>query len=126
MLRFTWHGRELEKRWNTAAQAASLAMAKFTAQLCQEAVSVPYPPASQPGEPPHLRTGTGRDSIVARPDPTQANTSRLVVLPQGWYMVLLEQGTERIAARPWLVPTLVQYHGDIYNVGSATFLRHMQ
>lgn len=126
MLRFTWHGDRLIREWERAAQAGTLAAARRTAHLCRDAVSTPYPPPSQPGEPPHLRTGAGQAAISYRPvldSPTPA--AELFLRESGIHLLYLEVGTERIAPRPWLMPTLLAHQHDIYLTGLAAFRRSL-
>lgn len=87
-------GRDLARR---AVQVESRA---------KELASGAYPPASQPGESPHLRSGRFRSSI----------SWRLGVDSEGLYADIgsnveyagyLETGTDRMAARPTLKPALL-------------------
>ena len=61
------------------------------------------PPASQPGEPPHVRSGTGRRSIF---DEIDIQRMILRVGSNLKYMKHLELGTHKMAARPWIRPAV--------------------
>lgn len=91
-------------------------------------VSVPYPPASLPGEAPHLRTGVGRASIsrgLIRG--VNSNFEQLIFLkPEGYYMALLEAGFwcnaygsghfVWIDPRPWLESTMNEEFSQIERI----------
>jgi len=102
--KITWHGDKLNRKLNAAVGDAIEEGTNFLRDQCREAVSDPYPPASSPGESPHLRTGKGRSSILHA-----VNFRKLVgyvfVADTGKHMVYLEQGTRYILPRPWLKPT---------------------
>ncbi len=94
------------KKREQVEAALMAAGAEMTAEL-KESISEPYPPASAPGEPPHLRTGqlaAGIGSRVTR----QANGSQLTIFSMrvGRSIVprALEFGTSRMAARPYMGP----------------------
>jgi hypothetical protein len=110
--KITWRGPQLNAAINRAVTDVLEEGAKKLADYCKEAVSEPYPPASDPGKPPHLRTGTGRDNITWLSMPGQA-TSYVVVLEEGRHMIYLEIGTRLIAPRPWLRPTFNQRQREI-------------
>ncbi len=60
-----------------------------------------YPFPSKPGEPPRKRTGMGMRGIQHEVD-RKIPAGRVGVLPGVKYMVYLNFGTKRIAARPWI------------------------
>ena len=60
-------------------------------------VSMDYPPASEPGDPPHRRSGDLQASFR-----TLALMDRLEIRMKS-YGKLLEEGTSRMAARPFIV-----------------------
>ena len=70
---------------------------------CMKACGVsnprPYDTPSKPGEPPRLRTGHGQRNIAYEIEPGRG---RVGVRQNAIYMVFLDQGTKRIAPRPWL------------------------
>jgi phage gpG-like protein len=64
-----------------------------------------WPPPSQPGEPPHLRTGRLRTSISWRLGADEAGLYADIG-SNVEYAGYLELGTDRMAARPFLRPAL--------------------
>lgn len=60
---------------------------------------------SRPGEPPMVRTSFGRRNILMEYHP-DSKVARVGPAANAAYMAYLELGTERIAPRPWLKPTL--------------------
>jgi hypothetical protein len=68
-----------------------------------------YPNSSKPGEAPRARTGFGRQNIVYEYNDNPKDPAvRVGVMRNGKYMWYLELGTKRIAARPWLLRTLLE------------------
>lgn len=99
------------------------AAAKFFMMKCKQAVSKPYPPASAPGDPPHLRTGAGRESIIMiegysvglgeRPTEYYVTCDESIA----WYMIPLEFGqVPRVEPRPWMQPTFDRNLHTILNI----------
>jgi hypothetical protein len=74
----------------------------------KESVSEPYPPASAPGHPPHLRTGNLRDSIGHDVDEQQGGAA-LNLYCSADYFFDLEFGTFKMAARPSARPLLARW-----------------
>lgn len=66
-------------------------------------VSTAYPPASVPGEPPHLRTGHYRDSIRAKATGTNGYAARIRIESDDMVAVWTEFGTHR-DGRPYMLP----------------------
>ncbi len=64
-----------------------------------------YPFPSKPGEPPRKRSGAGWEGIQQEVD-RKIPAGRVGVLPGVKYMVYLNYGTKRVAARPWIELTL--------------------
>ena len=105
--RLVWKGPQFTAQLKEAVQEGMEKSARKLRDLCRDAVSKPYPPASTPGEPPHLRTGTGRSSIMHADSPRKQE-SYVFVTDEGRHMIFLENGTARIAPRPWLKPTFAK------------------
>jgi hypothetical protein len=62
-----------------------------------------YENPSQPGEPPHLITGTGLSNIIYElSDDPDKPAARVGVMKGGIHMAYLELGTKRVEPRPWL------------------------
>jgi hypothetical protein len=82
--------------------------AKNGALLCQLAVGEAYPPASESGEPPHRRTGTGQASIRygARRATSQAWVGS--AMRDFDYMAFHDQ-----EGRPWLLDTLTAHRARL-------------
>lgn len=64
-------------------------------------VSTPYPPASSPGRPPHLRSGALMRSIRSQTVSGRGGV-RLLLTATVHYAGFLQRGTSRMAARPFL------------------------
>ena len=75
--------------------------ARFT-ETVQASISESSPPPSEPGEPPHLRTGALRRSVqIVKADPEE-----VVVEVSAPYGAHLEFGTSRMEPRPFVAPAL--------------------
>lgn len=72
-------------------------------------VSTPYPPASKPGRPPHMRTGRFRRNWRVR-----GIGKMLQIRNHTFYAPFLEAGTSKMAARP----TLSGFSGNLNNLVS--------
>lgn len=82
------------------AKRMLLAAMVFRATL-RDNISTPYPPASQPGEYPHLRTGTGYKEIFVIPDTPEGIVDDGLNVWVGfsnlaWYMPFLERERDRL------------------------------
>ena len=100
------HVREMLARRLTQAQSA---VAESEVVRIKEDIATQYPPASEPGTPPHRRTGNLQDGVFS------------VTENQGWQVVsniasdraggdehvpsYLEFGTSRMAPRPYMMPS---------------------
>src|SRR5947209_7057098 len=84
-------------------------------------LSRPYPPASRPGEAPHLRTGTLRDSVSTSFDEARGEGRVDVAAPYAGY---LEAGTKRMASRPFALKTVRRVFGW-FRSGSFSAVRDM-
>lgn len=136
-----FHGKQFIQGFEKATATGLLRAGAFYHTACQRAVSVPnsgvrvrrkrdtsrgkagstftiYPRPSKPGEPPRLRTGFGRKSIVRNWSgwKTKDPWVRVGVTRNGIYMFFLETGTRTIARRPWLTAVLMKYRTQIGNL----------
>lgn len=105
MAEFKWHGKQIEWRVRNAVADALDDLGRRLVWRVRRALNIPYPPASDPGNPPHRRTGLLRDSIF-----TTVNRHQLVlhlrVDEETFYWKFLEYGTIKMAPRPFLGVTL--------------------
>lgn len=76
-----------------------------------------YPHPSKPGEPPRLRTGFGRSHVYKEPIDGGLRW-RIGVRGNAAYMGLLELGTKRVAARPWLAATLRKHLASLVKISA--------
>lgn len=101
-----WHGDEFFSGI-TQQITSGVAEASLTLQgKMKELISIQGPPRSKPGEAPHKDTSQLYESIEAIGPAVQGD---LVVASVGTsveYGILLEYGTSKMAARPWLTRSL--------------------
>lgn len=75
---------------------------------CTKAVGIanprPYDQPSQPGEPPRLRTAFGQRNIAYELNKAEG-WGKVGVRKNARYMAYLDQGTNRVKPRPWLLAT---------------------
>jgi len=90
-------------RYGTSLKTSRMWHDKSLNNNKRSATIYPYP--SLPGEPPRKRTGEGQRSIQFEID-ENVPAGRVGVMPGGKYMVYLNFGTKRVAARPWVETTL--------------------
>ncbi|KKN19685.1 hypothetical protein LCGC14_0943290 [marine sediment metagenome] len=99
-LKFTT-GRQI-KRANRAMAKARRQVAKEMTKELKSLISAPYPPASKPGNPPHMRRpGSGlrsKTEVVAR--------GKTLVVKTTQVGIYLEGGTRNMAARPFVNRTI--------------------
>lgn len=92
------------KAWKNVVKAVLTLHAEL-----QKVVSVsnprPHVTPSAPGEPPRLRTGLGRSSIVYELDEPHLS-ARIGVLPLGKHMAFHELARRVDRRRPWLLVTV--------------------
>jgi hypothetical protein len=80
-------------------------------------LSITYPPASRPGESPHRRTGTLRDSVASRLDATESIGWVSVDTP---YASMLEDGTRKMKPRPYAMKSVnrvMSWVGKLFMAG---------
>jgi hypothetical protein len=96
--------------WNqdrviSRARGVMLARAQNAAEAAEQQVKArlgeAHPPASAPGQPPRRRTGALQRSIVGAVRATVARI-RVQVSAAAPYARMLQQGTRKMAARPFL------------------------
>lgn len=78
-------------------------------------VSTPGPPRSSPGSPPHVDTGDLRKSL--QPEVVRTgNTIRGTVSSSVPHALMLEYGTSKMAARPFMRPTVLEERETVTNI----------
>jgi hypothetical protein len=73
------------------------------AARCRSRIATPGPPRSRPGQSPHIDSGRLIRSVVAGADP---GSLRGYVQSDVEHAAYTEEGTRRMAARPWMLPAL--------------------
>jgi hypothetical protein len=96
-----WHGEEALAHVRGEMTPRMEAAADACVRGIQESIATRFPPASAPGEPPHLRTGDLYASIGWFHD-FRENT--WAVYSDSPYAPFLEYGTAFLAARPFMLP----------------------
>lgn len=98
----------LEKIHNAikgALHSAGTELGNDSVRIIKGLISLPYPPASQPGEPPHRRIGRLREGYTSKvtdfSDYVEVEISSSVE-----YSVYLEYGTRHMAPRPHFRPAM--------------------
>lgn len=126
--RVTWHGQEaryflLEAGYRGIQRAAAYLWNTLTTTVLQTpntgesrrrkrrtragpkgSTYTVYPHPSEPGFPPHKRTGFLIKNVIYETD-RDTMTARVGVLANAIYGAYLELGTRKMAARPWLFET---------------------
>lgn len=115
---YTWNGNAKAETFEAGWEGIRRATAFFHAKLQQE-LNVPnplvkgvYTNTSQPGEPPHKRTGWLQRHVIFELDRKNLR-SRTGLATNAMYGLFLELGTRKMAARPWLFATLKKYWEEI-------------
>jgi hypothetical protein len=99
MSRIEWNGDEAQAYIRGRTLGALMVLGAEGERRAKELVSVPGPEPSAPGSPPHMQTEQLRDSITHEVDAGQMAVRIGTDLAYG---LMLEVGTSRMAARPWL------------------------
>lgn len=114
-VRINWMGEQWLRNFGTKAKRAAEKLAQELLVETKRSISTPYPPASTPGHPPHLRTGKLRGSLY----------TRVWKGRDGWvatvgsnlnYSYWLEFGTRRMRPRPFLRPALAKIRARIISI----------
>ena len=92
-----WYGPASKRQVHEAVGKRIVAATDAAHQHLQTKVSVPYPPASTPGEYPHMRTGEFKQSVQKEVIGLEGRVGSNA--PKAAW---LEFGTPRMSPRPWL------------------------
>ena len=111
----TWNGEAVFDAAHAEATRRVEAVGQMIARRMQSRVSMPYPPASKADTPPHLRSGDFAGSITY----LMLDTGNVVQASMGSfdeelvYPKMLEEGTSKMAARPWCLSTFVDNQAEV-------------
>lgn len=108
-----WFGPKLRGRVDARVGQNLWKAAHHVANETKINLSTAYPPASSPGEFPHLRTGALRASIQPEVDFAQQTA---IVGSDLEYSRYLETGTTKMDPRPFLTTTLEQERTTIRRI----------
>lgn len=102
---YKWYGGKVKKIILTEMMRRMDEVALYLENYVKDSLIVPFPPASVPGEPPHMRSGNLLNSIVKE---RIGLTLRVGVATAAAanYAKFLEIGTKKMAPRPFLRPAL--------------------
>jgi hypothetical protein len=102
-VRLVWNGEKISAQIHSAIDRRLDSAAIHLVNVAKQSLSTHYPPASQPGYPPHKRSNRLRGSV------TWAPNGRFVrrVGTNVWYGKRLEEGDSGVEARPWLRPAFM-------------------
>jgi hypothetical protein len=117
MIRVTAYSKpeDVKARLRAASVAAAEATVRHATAELKQVLSEPYPPASEPGQPPHTRTGAGKDAVSATINPRDSSAG-IYVKDTGKHLTYLEFGTRHVAPRPWFSVTLRRIMPDLYRI----------
>jgi hypothetical protein len=99
MSRLEWNGDAAEVFVRGRTLSALMVLGAEGERRAKELVSVPGPEPSAPGSPPHMQTAELHDSITHEVDASTMSVRIGTDVPHG---LMLEIGTSKMAARPWL------------------------
>ena len=92
-----------------ASQAAELSMKTFVVKVksdVQKSLNVNFPPVSEPGTPPHKRTGHLYQSVYNKINKLSSMVIQGVVGDNAEYAPMLEYGTSKMSPRPYIRPAV--------------------
>lgn len=92
---------EIIKKVHTKLHNAMVLVADKDEKILKQSISTPYPPASEPYEEPHTRTGDLIAGITSDVDKL-----KLTVVSTADYSASLEFGTHKMNPRPFMRPML--------------------
>lgn len=121
-----WNGDQWFARHREALEAAMNQIGNQIVLETHESVNTPYPPASEPDEPPHRRTGLLAAGI--RQD-TTSDTSSVTTQIQssrvgGMVPIYLEFGTSKMEPRPYMGPMKEKWAGEFVSALRESYGEH--
>lgn len=99
-LKFRFDKRGVITPTKRAIERAMAITAREMGEAVADTMNARYPPASVAGEPPHIRTGKLKGSVHGV---VAGGKIRIRMVPYGAH---LEKGTRKMAARPFVKPTI--------------------
>ena len=102
-VQLNWYGPKVKAKFDDIAKKKMTAAAIMVVNHAKMLLSIPYPPPSTPGESPHRRIGRLRASITWEMHGRIARVGTNVK-----YGRILELGSSKMAARPWLRRALIE------------------
>lgn len=112
---FKWFGNLFKSKADRVMDKRFEEVGIVVSRHAKALVGVAYPPASSPGSPPHRRTGDFQRSITyeVRKKSGQPAVRIYSTSPYGNF---LNDGTSRMAARPWRKPAYNQTVQQVKNI----------
>lgn len=121
--RVQWRGPQVKAALAAEMGKRMVEVEKFVRGQYQQNVGLPYPPASRPGEFPHVRSGrlfrgvTSNVNVLGDGKTIRLTLGNTASSERGFpYPAALEHGTSRMAPRPHLSATLFQVLGVIKTI----------
>jgi len=90
-------------------------LAERSQERLRESISILYPPASEPNNPPHLRTGDLQAGCTVTPD-FENNRMGVDIKSSIEYSEFLEFGTTQMAPRPFIRPEAERVKEDLTEI----------
>ncbi len=84
----------------------------------KSSINIPYPPPSQPGEPPHKRTGDLQSSFRINKRDSGTEIVREIITDEMKLANWLEYGTERMEPRPFILPINNRLEEDLPRIAN--------
>lgn len=111
-----WYGEELGRLIEKEGRHNLESVANLAVSQIKETIRVPYPPSSDPGWPPRLRSGALEAGVG-----WQWVGEIIKVGVDAYYGIFLELGTSRMAARPFLLPAIYRLQSKIESSPDTVF-----
>lgn len=114
VVKFKWSGGRAPWAVRSAIADGQARAADRIKRAIRRTINIPFPPASQPGEPPHRRTGNLRRNVEWWQN-RKTLTVQVGVTVDAPYGLFLEFGTRKMAARPFIRPIMEDMQSTIKN-----------